>query len=954
MISHARLLVILSIAFLTLFLVPSAFAQYMYLDSNGDGVHTAADAVNPSGPTTVDIWLDTAANRDGSPAACDVDASQILDIFSYQASLRATGGTISWGTFTNRQPTFSFHFPRHSSATEFSEGYGGLPGLPPTRYLLATLILTVGSGSPAIDIVPWVAVEPGDLTSFGSHCLGLDFDNTLKLGSDWHDADGLPFGTTGGANQPPSFEPLQNMTLATGELSLQTITATDPDRQPLTFSKISGPSFVTVATRDVGAGTATGIVAVAPLVSDVGTTTATISVTDGLASTHNDVQIQVTAGPNHTPVLAAIGSLSVVAGTTPRIALRASDSDGQPVLFEKLTGPDYLEVNTLTSGPGGAVGSLRLSPGLCDLGTESGSLQVTDGIAAASANFSIYVRVARAAAAQPPFVVAGRSSMVGAADLDGDGHIDLLAGGLAEPLYTLLGNGDGTFKAPTTQPLGPHPSEPTSVAFGDWNEDGRTDAAITVTDNTKLMVLFGLPSGGIGDPVDFPAEGFPWAVRSADLNGDGHIDLVLTHGPGFGVMLGHGDGTFAARTDYATGDSPRGLTIADFNRDGRPDIAVANMQSKNVTIRFGLGQGLFGDPIFVSIPGVAFDATAGDWNGDGKEDLAISDATYGVVRIYLGNGAGAFASGSQLSDYDGFASMEARDFNLDGNLDIVAALNTAGGNVVAYGNGDGTFKPKHLILAAESGLSTGDFNEDGFIDVVSTQPFFDPAGTRSVRVWLNDAGGAGMPEARAFAEFTGGGKPTTCVRLEPVAGSYQNAQLDPTSVTLSPEDGPRSVHAVTTKSTPVADADGNGIVEVPMCFPRDDVAAMFETKNGRQTVTARLEGALIDGRRFCTSLSLDIIGTGKNLAASLSPNPLNPGGILRLTTSRDGFIRVRMFDLQGRVVRVLEDRAMVPAGAHDVRIDGRNTAGQTLASGIYFYQVDTAEGSLKGRVTVLK
>jgi flagellar hook assembly protein FlgD len=61
-----------------------------------------------------------------------------------------------------------------------------------------------------------------------------------------------------------------------------------------------------------------------------------------------------------------------------------------------------------------------------------------------------------------------------------------------------------------------------------------------------------------------------------------------------------------------------------------------------------------------------------------------------------------------------------------------------------------------------------------------------------------------------------------------------------------------------------------------------------------------------------------------------------------------------MFDLQGRVVRTLEDRAMVPAGIHDVLIDGRNAAGQTLASGIYFYQVETVEGSLRGRITVLK
>jgi hypothetical protein len=77
---------------------------------------------------------------------------------------------------------------------------------------------------------------------------------------------------------------------------------------------------------------------------------------------------------------------------------------------------------------------------------------------------------------------------------------------------------------------------------------------------------------------------------------------------------------------------------------------------------------------------------------------------------------------------------------------------------VAYGNGDGTFKPKRNILAAEYGLATGDFNEDGFTDVVSTEDFPDPAGTRSVRLWLNDVGAAlacrrlaHLPNQRAVA-----------------------------------------------------------------------------------------------------------------------------------------------------------------------------------------------------------
>jgi hypothetical protein len=192
------------------------------------------------------------------------------------------------------------------------------------------------------------------------------------------------------------------------------------------------------------------------------------------------------------------------------------------------------------------------------------------------------------------------------------------------------------------------------------------------------------------------------------------------------------------------------------------------------------------------------------------------------------------------------------------------------------------------------------------------------------------------------------------MQLEPVADSYQNQDLDLLSVTLSPEDGSGSVQAISTKTAVLSDTDGNGVVEVPVCFPRDGLTALFDTVPGRQTVTAHIEGGLVDGRRFCSRVTFDIIRTGKKLAASVSPNPLNPSGTLRLTTSRDGFLRVRMFDLQGRVVRVLEDRAMAPAGAHEVRIDGRNASGQTLASGVYFYQVETEEGSVRGRITVLK
>jgi len=90
------------------------------------------------------------------------------------------------------------------------------------------------------------------------------------------------------------------------------------------------------------------------------------------------------------------------------------------------------------------------------------------------------------------------------------------------------------------------------------------------------------------------------------------------------------------------------------------------------------------------------------------------------------------------------------------------------------------------------------------------------------------------------------------------------------------------------------------------------------------------------------------------LSASVIPNPLNPAGVIRFQTSRPGPAKVTVFDAQGRRVRVLMDAPSLPAGAHTVPVDGRGGRGQVLATGVYFYRVDTAEGSVAGKFTVLK
>jgi len=180
-------------ALVLLILASPANAQYMFLDSNGDGTYTAADKLHPVHPTTVDIWFDTAHNRDGSTTSCHSDPSTPLDMFSYVVNLKATGGTVSYSAYTNRvSGMVQVGTPPASDGTQFSTGLITGTALPPGRYLLGTLTITVVTASPSVQIVPLLTPPLVDYTAFGSHCdEHEDLSNSIILGQDWFDVDGL-------------------------------------------------------------------------------------------------------------------------------------------------------------------------------------------------------------------------------------------------------------------------------------------------------------------------------------------------------------------------------------------------------------------------------------------------------------------------------------------------------------------------------------------------------------------------------------------------------------------------------------------------------------------------------------------------------------------------------------------------------------------------------------------
>jgi hypothetical protein len=140
-----------------------AHAQFMWLDSNGDGVNDSKDRLSAVGtPTTVDLFLDTDNNRDGSTAVCDTGDGP-LTIQSYAFYVTLSNGTAAFSGFQNLRPTMHVNLGQDSTATEYAHGWGGVPYLSPGTYHLATFMVTLSSSSGSgavLDIVPINSLGP--------------------------------------------------------------------------------------------------------------------------------------------------------------------------------------------------------------------------------------------------------------------------------------------------------------------------------------------------------------------------------------------------------------------------------------------------------------------------------------------------------------------------------------------------------------------------------------------------------------------------------------------------------------------------------------------------------------------------------------------------------------------------------------------------------------------------
>jgi hypothetical protein len=519
-------------------------------------------------------------------------------------------------------------------------------------------------------------------------------------------------------------------------------------------------------------------------------------------------------------------------------------------------------------------------------------------------------------------------ALASAGDINGDGYEDLVVG---SPFYT-----------PPYDPAALWVRGQASIFFGGPSVDDKADLILETPFPSVPQRIVGL-----GTDV----------ARVGDVNGDGYADLAVGQ-----VDTGGSDPFgFARAFIYFGGPS----------MDGVPDQFVRSS--------------MFASPLDHSL------STAGDFLADGYGDLAVAEpiiradgneaqSNPGQVFLYFGASVAGPDSipdlvlrGDASDGQFGYSISGGKDLNGDGHSDLLIGdpfNNFDGrrrGRVYVFNGGTTADTVPDVILNGETDgswfgrtTSMGDLNGDGIADAIVATG--QPSGLLGGRVYVYDLS---VPlQARAFlleqhqTIRLGSAAGWVRVRLEPVNRSYANADVDLSSVRLiSAGTGDiEEIQAVPADFLGGRDTDRNRIAELAFRLRQSDLDQLFSNIQGRVTVEAAMEGRTLRGRQFRAPLELTVVGArkGGKPICSVHPNPANPQATLSFEITMPGRVTVRLFDINGRIVRNVAIGEYYEAGTHSISVDGRGDRGGVLASGVYFYRFEGPDGDASGRLIIAR
>lgn len=543
-----------------------------------------------------------------------------------------------------------------------------------------------------------------------------------------------------------------------------------------------------------------------------------------------------------------------------------------------------------------------------------------------------------------------------AADFNGDGKPDLAASCSNGNVYINLNSASPGAASASFYSAGTISgfSTPIGICAADFNGDGKPDIAAADYGLSNASISLNTTTPGATTPTfsaktDFSANAFSqiYSIAAADFNGDGKPDLagaVLNHDYVCVYLntttAGSSTPSFTSNTTFTTGTGPWGICLADFNGDGKPDMATTNQNANtisvflNTTIPGSSTPGFTAKTDFTSA-NQPYMICAADFNGDGKPDLVCTTFS-GFVSVFLntttaGSSTPAFTSHTDFADGGNYRGICSKDINGDGVPDLIFCgdgsigfstyLNTTtpGSSTPAFGTISSFATPSHPY-----GVCIADFNNDGKQDVATSNQTGN-----NVSVILNTTN---IPMPVELAAFTSNVNNNNNTLNWNTISEENNSGFEIERNSFG--EGWKKVGFV----------NGNGTTNEVHSYSFSDNGL----SSGRYLY--RLKQIDYNGNyKYFDLLNEVVIGVPEKFALMQNyPNPFNPATVISYQLPSAGFTSLKIFEISGREVAQMVNEVKA-AGYYIVTFNAKN-----LSSGTYFYKLATENFSDVKKMVVVK